>query len=669
VFFSLRYWLIFEGYNYPFMSKPFCLLTFLLFTIAGYAQPGFPQADNCIEKCNHAPISGANNRINYFQYPSMDKYDVRYVKLDLAIEANNRNISGNALIRSIALAPMDSFICELKNNMVVDSVFINGTKITTFTRGSDCVFVPLSPAIPGGTTITALFYYRGVGDPGGVFAGNSGGLTYTATLSESYQGREWFPVKQILKDKIDSADVWITTSATNLAGSNGLLQSIEDVAGGKKQFRWKTRYKINYYLLHFAVANYREYKNYAKPAAIAPDSILIQHYVVDNTTTFNGFKPNLDKTPAFIEKLSELFGLYPFRNEKYGHVQANIGGGMEHQTMSTMSSFGTGLIAHELGHQWFGDNVTCATWNHIWINEGFASYSEYLLTEKLPALFTTPAATLMLATHTNVMSQPGGSVFVPNESLFDENRIFSSRLSYDKGSAIIHNLRFEMQDDNLFFQTLRTFQQQYKDSVATAEDFKAVAQTVSGKNFTTFFDQWYYGQGYPTFNVDYSRQGDSLVLFVAQTTSMPSITPFFKGLYEITINTQQGDTTVKINLGVNGQTFKFRSNRIPTGVVVDPNNWVINKVGSITTGTNGPANVSKEVKLFPNPSPGTVFLQFPSNWFEQLSIYDVDGRLVQQFSINRSAVSQTITNNLPTGLYLLRLDGKGKRAIKKLIVQ
>lgn len=598
----------------------------------------------------------------------MNKYDVRYLKLDIAVEANNRFIQGTALTRAVAVQALDSFIIEFKNNMTLDSVFINGVK-KTFTRENDHILIPQSPAITAGNTVEALFYYRGTAGTAGIFAGTVGstGLAYTASLSESYQAREWFPAKQVLKDKIDSADIWVTTSATNRVGSNGLLQEVVDMPNSKKQYRWKTRYPMAYYLVSIAVGNYMEYLNYAKPAAIAPDSILVQHYISDNNTFFLANKTNLDKTPAFIEKMSELFGIYPFHEEKYGHSQANIGGGMEHQTMSTMSSFGTSLIAHELGHQWFGDNVTCATWNHIWINEGFASYSEYLMNEILPALFSSTAAANMQNVHTDVLASSSGSVFVPDVSLYDENRIFSSRFSYNKGSAIIHTLRFEMQDDNKFFQTLRTFQQQFADSVATADDFKAVAEAVCGRSFTDFFNQWYYGQGYPTFNVDYSKQGDSIALRVNQTVSAPAITPLFKGLYEIRISSPQGDTLVKINMTANEQVFKFKSPRTPTGVVVDPNNWVLNKVGSITTATPD-IDVSNDVVVFPNPSKDLLYARFPANWFGHYRVFDMAGRLVQSKEIGRTSTQQVIPHALAPGLYFIQLSGKGRVAMKKFVV-
>src|SRR5690606_34514429 len=134
-----------------------------------------------------------------------------------------------------------------------------------------------------------------------------------------------------------------------------------------------------------------------------------------------------ENTADFIELFSGLYGMYPFADEKYGHCMAPISGGMEHQTMTTQGFFEKSLTAHELAHQWWGDYVTCGTWANIWINEGFASYSEYLM---LQNLFPSQAAGDMQQRHTNIMSQAGGSVWVADST--DESAIFDSRLVYNK---------------------------------------------------------------------------------------------------------------------------------------------------------------------------------------------------------------------------------------------
>ena len=565
-------------------------LLFLLFAFPFFVQA---QDDLCHEKCNRARVANNMQRVNYYQYTTMNKYDVRHIKLDINAETATRALSGHVVTTAVAVAPLDSFVTEFKSTMVVDSAFVNNIPVV-FNHTSDHLFIPITPIIPIGTSFSVRIHYRGTAGSNGVFAGTSAssGLSYVATLSESYQAREWFPCKQLLGDKIDSTDIWITTSSANKAGSNGLLQGIDNLPSGKLRYRWKTRYPMVYYLISIAVGNYQEYVNYARPAAIQPDSILVQHYIANTATYLNSVKTNLDKTPPFIEKLSELFGLYPFYEEKYGHCQASIGGGMEHQTMSTMASFSTSLIAHELGHQWFGDNVTCARWNDIWINEGFATYSDYLLAEKLPALYTTSAASTMLNMHTNIMSVANGSVYVPETSVYDENRIFSNRLSYNKGAAIIHNLRFELQSDSLFFQGIQNFQARFKDSVATGEDFKEEMELISGKDFTTFFNQWYYGEGYPTHSITYLKPTpDTIQLFVTQTTSA-AITPLFSGLLELRITSAQGDTTVLINITSNNQTFRIPYSKTPTNIIIDPNNWVINRTGTITNGTVVPVVLS-----------------------------------------------------------------------------
>ena len=172
------------------------LLACFIFCKTSFAQPDNYEA-GCREKCSHASLHSRSQQAAYYQFPSMDKYDVKYLKLNLSVEAGSTFIAGTALTIAKVLQPLDSFNIELRNNMIVDSVYINGVR-KNFQRGLNYIFVPLSPSLPGGSSVSALFYYRGTATTG-VYAGTNGSndLTYTATVSESYQAREWFPAKQI----------------------------------------------------------------------------------------------------------------------------------------------------------------------------------------------------------------------------------------------------------------------------------------------------------------------------------------------------------------------------------------------------------------------------------------------------------------------------------------
>ena len=553
---------------------------FLFFSLIAICSQSYCQQNVRQDSRNFSGTVG--NTANFFQSNLMDKYNIHYLKLEINMAPNNRFLSGTCSYKITTTQSIDTFAIEFKNNMTLDSVYINGIR-QAYTRNADHIYVSFSTPIAANTEMTARFVYRGTIVNGLAYGIDTGsGLTFAATVSESFQAREWFPAKQMLNDKIDSTDIWLTVPNPYVAGSNGLLKAVVPVAGGKTQYQWSSRYPMSYYLPCIAAGNYTEYRNYAKPAIMNGDSILIQHYVSNKLGYLNSIQSFLDKTPVFINKLSELYGLYPFSKEKYGHVHAIIGGGMEHQTMSTMSSFGLELIAHELAHQWFGNNVTCGTWQDIWLNEGFATYSAYLMREMFPAFYVTPAAQNMFNKHQNIMSQSGGSVYLSLANAYDEGRIFSSRLSYDKGAAILHNLRFELQSDTLFFNMLKTYHEQFKDGFAITSNFKTVAEQISGRNLTDFFNQWVYGEGYPTIGVGYYKWGaDSLVLNINQAVSMPNITPVFKGLMQYKITSPTGDTTILLNQTTNNQSFKVPYSRIPTGVVVDPNNWIINRTGSV----------------------------------------------------------------------------------------
>jgi hypothetical protein len=572
----------------------FLLLALLLLTGTSYCQDEGALEKESKHYCQRSGYLAKTSQISYYQYPAMLDYDLNYLRIEAELIPGNAFIQASAHYKARVTAPLDSFIIELSDLLTVDSVRVNGERFS-FLRSANHIFIPAGKVLQPGVLLDISIYYQGNVAAGAFYKGTTAsGLTYTASLSESFRARDWFPAKQILEDKIDSTDMWITVPAGNMAGSNGILTDSIVLPGNKRQFRWKSRYPINYYLPSVAVGNYREYRNFAKPAGIAPDSILIQHFFVNSNTYFNNNKVNLDKTPRFLEVFSELFGTYPFKNEKYGHCQASIGGGMEHQTMSTMQNFGSTLIAHELAHQWWGDQVTCKQWNDIWLHEGFATYGEYLMIEKLPTLFTGVTTDgYMNEIHNSVKASAGGSVYVADSMAYDESRIFDFRLSYQKGAAILHNLRLEVGNDSVFFHILKSFLSQYSQGTATTEAFKQKAESISGKELDFFFDQWYYGEGYPTHSIDYFSHGsDSLILFINQSVSMPSKTPFFKGILPVRITSSQFDSIYYFNIISNQQQFSIYFPGNPSNISIDPNNWVINNSGSINFGGILPISIT-----------------------------------------------------------------------------
>ena len=349
--------------------------------------------------------------------------------------------------------------------------------------------------------------------------------------------------------------------------------------------------------------------------------------------------------------------------EKYGHSLAPLGGGMEYQTMTTQGDFDFYLTCHELSHQWWGNSVTCATWSDIWINEGFASYAEYLAANSL--ISYQEAQQHMRDFHDNVLQEHDGSVYIPPYMAVDENRIFDGRLSYKKGAAIIHNLRFEVGSDSAFFNIMKQVQIRFKDSTITGLDFKAVAEELSGKNLTDFFNQWYFGEGYPYFYITYSQQNDSLYINVNQLTSA-AVTPLFKMNVEYKINYNGGDTIVKLYQQANVQTFKIPMNKLLTGIVFDPNNWIINGLVNINRIDE---NKASNFLIYPNPCSDKLQIYLGSNKSGQyqIRITDISGKeiLIKNWFADNS--SEIDISNLEKGIYFLQISDGMNKSVQKFI--
>ena len=467
-----------------------------------------------------------------------------------------------------------------------------------------------------------------------------------------------------MRDKADSSFVAVTVPDTCKAGSNGVLINTVPLGNGFTRYEWKNKHAIDYYLISVAVAKYIEYSFYANPVG-APNPILIQNFIYDNPQTFNYFQNQINETADFMELFYDLYGPYPFEDQKYGHCMAPIGGGMEHQTMTTQGSFSKGLTAHELAHQWWGNNVTCASWSDIFINEGFASYSEYVMLENL---YPAEKVQHMLDVHDNVLSQTGGSVWFSDT--LNENRIFNGRLSYDKGSGIIHSIRYLMNNDSLFFAGLREFQNDFKDSVARGIDFRNKMQEISSINYTPFFEQWYFGEGYPTYSIRWKQIGQDLLLELKHTASKPSVTPTFTNPIDLRFIRQgMNDTLIRFDVASNSQQFYISNfGTLSATITIDPQNWIINNLGTIIQ-DNSLVNLTEVMEnntaltIVPNPNNGifTIGNQQANCW---VSVFNMQGKNI----LNKLLAPNELIDlqDFGKGTYLLEIKNSVNSEAKTL---
>lgn len=276
----------------------------------------------------------------------------------------------------------------------------------------------------------------------------------------------------------------------------------------------------------------------------------------------------------------------------------------------------------------------------------------------------------MIDRHDNIMSQNGGSVWVLDS--LNENRIFSGRLSYDKGAAIIHTFRFMIDDDAAFFQALRDLQVDFGDSTMIGLDVKDAMETTSGLNLTDAFQEWYFGEGFPTYSARWNVIGSDLILEVSHTTS--SSTPTFTNPLEVRFSrTFGGDTIVRVDIASNLEQYTFSGlGNVNNLVSLDPNNWIINDIGTIVkdvtlTNSISDLNIENDYVISPNPSNGKYLIETEIAGSQNYHIFDTRGKLVQEGSFNNT--TQLDLTSKMNGNYILQLTAENGDARVKILVK
>ncbi|MCK5638636.1 MAG: M1 family metallopeptidase, partial [Flavobacteriaceae bacterium] len=429
--------------------KHFLLYIFILFYSLSYGQKVENITDNSLDEIVHFEKRNAANKITFKANPNTTNYDLKYHRLEWAVDPAKPEINGKVTSYFTALDDLNKITFDLASNMSVSKVTQRGEDLNFTQNSNEELVIDLTSSQNIGVLDSLTIIYGGnpVSSGFGSFEINTHGPSNTPvlwTLSEPYGAKGWWPCKQDLIDKIDSIDIYVTHPSQYKAASNGVLKS-ESISGSNKITHWKHKFPIPAYLIAIAVTNYSVYNDH-----VDNGNFDVVNYVYPET--LNSTQVGTAITPDIMDLFGELFELYPYASEKYGHAEFGWGGGMEHTTMTFMGGWNRGLIAHELAHQWFGNKITCGSWGDIWLNEGFATYLDGLVYENFDG--ESNFKSWRLAQVNNIVSQTGGSTFVSDTT--SVNRIFDGRLSYRKGAMILHMLRYKLGDDQ-FFQALKNY--------------------------------------------------------------------------------------------------------------------------------------------------------------------------------------------------------------------
>ncbi len=519
-----------------------------------------------------------------------EDYDVSYYKLEMSVDVDNQQVDGRVTMRATAL--VDGFttaFVNLTEYLTVDAISVDGAPVTINHWGWE-IHVDLPAPANSGDEFEIVIDYSGnpqeFGRWGFWYSSHGAGVPVVSTLSEPYFAQTWWPCKDRPDDKADSVDIIVETRADLFVSSNGILREVVD-NGATKTYHWHEQYPITTYLVSLAISNYAHFREWYTYGPTDSDSMPVDYYPYPEY--LEDAMANWTVTPMLIEILADRFGEYPFVDEKYAMTHFSWGGAMEHQTNTSATEqpfgFDLFLVGHELAHQWWGDYITIQDWGHIWLNEGFATYSEALIAEAL-------AGTGLYRQYMDALQYwYGGTIYVYDISSPWE--ILHIR-EYHKGAWVLHMLRGVVGDED-FFNILKAY---YNDpSVAhgdaTTEEFRDIAESVCGRELDAFFDQWIYDELYPKYEYGFVQDPATYDVqgFITQVQPWR---PVFEMPIQLQVNYQdQTSEIVVVENTQRDQTFAIDLDKPifavtharsgsdadtglnPSGIVFDPYNYIL----------------------------------------------------------------------------------------------
>lgn len=516
-------------------------------------------------------------------YPRQAGVDVLNYIFRLTLSDETDEIVGEATIdirfldEGLADFTLDLATEKGGKGMVVSEVQSGGARLK-FTHESDRLRIKLDKLSGKGERQQFTVRYRGI--PGGGLRILKNKFGDRSFFSENWpdNARQWLPMIDHPYDKATSEFIVIAPSRYQVV-SNGLLREETDQGDSRRLTHWKQSVPIASWLNAIGVAQF------AVNHAGSVKGVELQTWV---------YRQEREAGPAWFETTSrqaiEFFSEWigPYSYEKLANVEAaGFGGGTEHASAifygensiltnpaTGRTRNGTGLIAHEIAHQWFGNSVTEKDWDDLWLSEGFATYFTLLFTEHFQGrdAFVTGLKQSRETVFNLEKQNPG--VAVQHDNLSDMKKV-ANRIIYQKGAWTLHMLRGLMGTEK-FWAGIRDYYRRYRDGSASTEDFRRVMEENSGLELTWFFRQWLARAGSPVIEGSWRYDATDKKVSLDLRQTQPG-DPYRLPL-EIGLILDGVPRVEKIELSRMQQHFEIAADKEPAEVSLDPNTWTLMQV-------------------------------------------------------------------------------------------
>jgi aminopeptidase N len=663
------------------MKKFIPLLSFLIITLIASAQTG--HFEKGAQYCSHRKSAAQNpsRELSSMNSPKHN-FDVLNYALVFDFWDNFQSPYPQSFdAHEIITIKVDTALNLIKLNAVNNSLLIHSVNLdaNTFTHADDTLTIMLDRTFNPGEIAEIFISYSHKNVEDGAFY-VSGGFVFTDNEPEG--ARKWFPCYDSPSDKATTL-IQAKVPSNVLMASNGSLSDSTTIAD-TTWYTWSSRDPVATYLTVItAKANYNLDVIYWDRPSTPGEPMPIRFYYNDGENP-NGMK---QLVPLMADYFSENYGEHPFEKDGFATLNEEFTwGGMENQTLTSLCAgcWYESLICHEFAHQWFGDMISPGTWADIWLNEGFATWSEAFWYENFGGYSAYKNDINNNASY-YLSANPGWAVYMPEWAVEtpDNNTLFNYAVTYCKSACILHLLRYSLGDD-LFFQAVydyATDTAEFKYKNAITDDFQAKFEESTGADLDWFFESWVKQPNHPVYANEYNirNNGDGTWNLNFYANQVQSNADFFPIPIELYIYFIGGtDSTIRVMNDVNQQIFTFTFDKQPTNIFFDFHNEIVLKQASLVVGIDEGITAAKTFGLeqnYPNPSQGqtTFTYSIPEDSEVSLALFDMAGKkaldIVNSKQGRGTHVVTADMSGLDAGIYLCRLEAVGRNAVIKVAVR